>query len=443
MYIPQKRSIDHKNSIFIICFVVIIFVLALCAIAFFLARYFRQRNFEPKYIPGKFLKRKWKQWGPGGASYGQVPTQATGNADQDTSYRGAGGTGPEMTTTTPNSNSGVQRETSIRSIITLPPYSPNPKPTEQVVAREGERGGMDMVVEFPETAEEQEARREEQMESLYQIRLQRRQELAERESRRQERRDARARGDSVRLEELAAESRARSNRRREASTSNTSLPASTVVADHQARERERRISSVSYAELGHVRHDGSRLRADSHDSDNHPLLQDAAVISSSPSLMDNPSMYSRVQSFASSIMTTDTGATEIDPLALGPTSTRGSSRPLSQTLSHTLSHTDEGDLGATNIPPPPDYEQLDWGEAPAYSSPVTGRHEGLQGLGLTRLPSIHVDAASPIAISPVTPTHPRSQGSEDGQTTPRESARTPSVASAREEAAGENTSVSH
>ena len=71
------------------------------------------------------------------------------------------------------------RNTSVRSVMTLPAYSQAPKETEQVIGREGERAGMDTVVEFPEDPAEEEARREEEMESLYQIRQARRQEVAE------------------------------------------------------------------------------------------------------------------------------------------------------------------------------------------------------------------------------------------------------------------------
>ncbi|KAJ6084120.1 hypothetical protein N7486_010920 [Penicillium sp. IBT 16267x] len=434
MYIPRKRSIDPKNSIFIVVFVVIVFVLALCAISFCLARHLRQRHFEPKYIPGKLLKRKWKQWHPGSASYGQVPNQGAANGDQNTAYQGAGATNPEMTTT-----AGVQRETSIRSIITLPAYSPSPKPTEQIIGREGEREGMDMVVEFPETSEEQEARREDQMESLYQVRLQRRQELADREARRRERRSARARGDSVRLQELPAESRART--RHQASSSNASLSAAAAIAEHQSRERDRRISSVSYASIGHVRHDGSRLRADSHESDHHPLLENAAMNASSPSLTDrqSTSFRSRVTSLASSIMSTDTGGTDADSLLLGPTSTRGSSRPVSQ-----VSQTEE-DLGTLLIQPPPEYEHLDWGDAPAYESPAQERTDEPRQLSsvLTTLPTIHVDIASPVPITPVTPTESRHPESEDDHdTTPRGRIRTSVVSEIDSGSISEHTHVS-
>lgn len=387
----------------------IIFGLACCVCLYFGARWLRRHHYEPKYIPGQFFKRKWKQWSPGSAAYGQVPTPRSNN-DSDTAYHGGGN--PEMATVNPATGNGVQRETSIRSIMTLPPYSASPKPTERIVAREGEREGMDMVVEFPETFEEQEARREEQMEQLYQLRLQRRQELAERESRRQERRDARARGDSTRLEQLAQESRARSNRRREANTSDTSLAASTIIAEHRPRERKRRISTVSYAEIGHVRHDGSRLRADSHDSDNHPLLQNAVNNSSSPSLMDPSCRNSRVQSLASSITSASIAAMDIDPLALRPTSTRGSGRQPPQT--------DEGeDLGTLNIPPPPDYDHIEWGDAPAYESPITEQNDRPQQLPrLTCPPSIHINPTSPMAVSPVSPNPSPSGLSDEHSSTP-------------------------
>lgn len=245
------------------------------------------------------------------------------------------------------------------------------------------------------------------MDALYQLRVQRRQQAADRETRRNERRAARARGDSVRLQELAAESRARNNRAR--GESNTSLSASAVIAEHQARERDRRISSVSYADIGHVRHDGSRLRADSHDSDHHPLLQNASLNISSPSLVD-PSMHSRGESMASSIMTTET---EVDQWALRPTSTRGSGNPLPQT--------DEEDIGNLNIvPPPPEYDHLEWGDAPAYESPTRERADDSNRPPplLTRLPSIHVNIASPITISPVFPSGLPSREDENRTPTP-------------------------
>ncbi|KAJ5550823.1 hypothetical protein N7535_001237 [Penicillium sp. DV-2018c] len=405
MYIPQKRQDTQrtKDKIFIIIAVSIIFAIAVCVSAYFLFRYLRRRQYAPKYLPGKFLKQKWQKWSPGSAPYGQVPNQ-TANG-QDTSYGGAAAE-PEMQTA-----DGVRRETSIRSIMTLPSYSLSPKPTEQVIAREGERAGMDMVVEYPETTEEEEARREEQMDSLYQIRLQRRQALADREARRRERQEARDRGDFARLEELNAEARDRARRRRTGTNGAADIETSTAaaLAEHRSRERGRRVSSVSYAEIGHVRHDGSRLRADSHNSDTHdsdrrPLLQGDAVSFSAPSF--EPS------SVASSIMSQSSIGTELEPLTLAPTTTHGSSRPVSQG--------DDGDLGMLNIPPPPDYDHLEWGDAPAYQSPVVEQTEHSRQLPpINRLPSIHVNLPNSSTVSPVTPTQSQFQDNNEGFPTPR------------------------
>ena len=125
------------------------------------------------------------------------------------------------------------------------------------------------------------------MESLYQIRQTRRREISERNERRRERQEARQAGDWARLEQLRLQSEARARARAESSasagSSTTSLPiaaanASSMMAEHHARNssHDRRVSSVSYAELGLARHDGSRLRADSVESDHRPLLDSAA-----------------------------------------------------------------------------------------------------------------------------------------------------------------------
>lgn len=163
----------------------------------------------------------------------------------------------------------VRRQTSVRSIMTLPAYSSSVRENEQVLAREGERDGVDVVVELPETEQEEEEQREEEMESLYQIRQMRRAEAAEREDRRRRRHEARARGDFAEVERIQQEAR----------TATHQTDAAVMIADHQARmgQRERRVSSVSYAELGVARHDGTRIRANSNDSD-RPLLGSAASI---------------------------------------------------------------------------------------------------------------------------------------------------------------------
>lgn len=166
---------------------------------------------------------------------------------------------------------GVDRNTSVRSVMTLPAYAPAARDNERVLGREGERAGMDNVIELPETQDDEEGRREDEMESLYQIRLARRVEAADREARRQARRDARARGDVQALADI---------RRRAEEAADLSV-SQMLIAEHQsnARSRERRVSSVAYGDLGVARHDGTRLRANSTESDSRPLLDSAASIS--------------------------------------------------------------------------------------------------------------------------------------------------------------------
>ena len=223
-----------------------------------------------------------------------------------------------MTTTTAGSNANsaspsINRNApgnrgSVRSILTLPAYNPSPAQDERLIAREGERAGVDTVIEFPETAEEEEARREEDMDSLFRIRQLRRAEIDARNERRRQRAEAREQGDWARLEQLRLDAQRRARARADSgasagsngsagegsgtnnnnnggSTTSLALPGSSreAIAEHHARanSRERRISSVSYADLGLARHDGSRLRADSVDSDHLPLLGSAASIAGS------------------------------------------------------------------------------------------------------------------------------------------------------------------
>uniref|UniRef100_L2FK13 Uncharacterized protein n=1 Tax=Colletotrichum fructicola (strain Nara gc5) TaxID=1213859 RepID=L2FK13_COLFN len=166
-------------------------------------------------------------------------------------------------------NSAVNRNTSIRSVMTLPAYRVDANDNEQVLGREGERGGVDVVIEYP-TEENEEELRDQEMEALYQIRLARRQELAEREERRRERREARDRGDHVALENIRTQAR---------NASNNSVVG--VLREEHERikaERQRNVSSVSYADLGVARHDGTRIRANSQESERMGLLSDAASI---------------------------------------------------------------------------------------------------------------------------------------------------------------------
>jgi hypothetical protein len=270
--------------------------------------------------------------------------------------------------------------------MTLPAYHPMARQNEQVLGREGERGGIDVVVEFPEGVDEEEARREEEMEALYQVRLARRRENEEREERRRLRREARERGDTVAMREIAARTRASAN-------SNAGRTVEELRAEHDRikKERARAVSSVSYADLGIARHDGTRLRAGSMESEREGLLAEAAS-------MGNDGYHRRDRS-GSSIQSVDSTSDFPSPAL---TRSRGNSRaesPLrristSNTQYDEASTRSEGRAGSSpemiehdDIPPssPPEYENIsldnphDLGTVleppPDYSSPVLGRGE--------------------------------------------------------------------
>lgn len=345
-------------------------------------RRWRAQGKKPKYVPGKFLKRKWDQWQPRG-KYNAVRNRDLNAAN--TAYNGnelESGTGGAA---------GVDRNTSVRSVMTLPSYTRTPKDTEQVIGREGERGGMDTVVEFPENVDDEENRREEQMESLYQIRLARRREIAEREERRRERREARERGDTARLEELRRESRQRAGESTTSLNGGISVSAATLIAEHQSRGRERRVSSVAYASLGEVRHDGTRLRANSNDSERGGLLSGAAPMGENNSrargLSDATSMHSRERS--GSALSISTIGSELGHQPTPPSDRRQSEDPQSGTSNSSPTanrftpddSTGSEDVGDSRLQPsgvddpnlPPDYEILEWGDAPSYEAAIARR----------------------------------------------------------------------
>lgn len=281
------------------------------------------------------------------------------------------------------------RRTSVRSIISLPAYSADARPTEQIIGREGDRDGIDTVVELPETIEEEENRREDEMESLYQIRQQRRRERAEREERRQRRREARSRGDVAELARLRTERARRRN--------NNEPDSSQMLEEHQGKDRGRKFSSVSYLDLGVARHDGSRIRANSNDSD-RPLLDSAASVAG----RSRPNLHAREQSSTSIRPYTpddsgdDGGESDGDNFTLTPWD---SNRP-------STAATGSADLGDRPMPSPdslrepPRYEasmfsgsttnleQIHEEEAPPYESPTTNDAPRLPAFA--PIPSIEV-----------------------------------------------------
>lgn len=164
----------------------------------------------------------------------------------------------------------VDRNTSVRSVMTLPAYRQSASSGEQVLGREGERDGVDVVLDLP-TPETEEILREQEMNTLYQIRAARRRQMADREELRRQRRDARRRRDGGALATIRSRSRAAESHRQE-------LDDLRRTVGRIQETRLRSVSSVSYADLGVARHDGTRIRANSNESERIGLLSDAASI---------------------------------------------------------------------------------------------------------------------------------------------------------------------
>jgi hypothetical protein len=286
-------------------------------IGFIFLRRIRIAHKNPKYLPTSFLKKRWENWDPKTPNY-RLPNQ-TESLEPIASRNGQSNVPPTSfeaavagTATGGSTASGVDRNTSVRSVMTLPAYHQNAMQNEQVLGREGERGGIDVVIEFPETVDEEEEQREAEMEALYQVRLARRRENEEREERRRLRREARERGDYVALREITAQARAANGER-------AGQTVEELRAEHERlkKERQRAVSSVSYGDLGIARHDGTRLRANSQDSERTGLLGDVASIAAS-------SNYHRRERSASSILSIDTMGSDMPSPRL--TRSRGNSR---------------------------------------------------------------------------------------------------------------------
>lgn len=301
----------------------------------------------------------------------------------------------------------IDRRQSVRSIVTLPPYHVAPLPNEELIAREGERAGIDVVVEYPEQEEVLEARREHEMEHLYQIRETRRREEAERNERREQRRRAREAEDWQLLDQLEQDSRNRAQRRaadedrltsaihaaEQSGDPQLAAPSSRQLIAELRSLREnnahaRRVSSVSYADLGLARHDGSRLRADSVDSrDDRPLLDSAASMGGQRSRAVSRAgseQGSRDGSRAPHTRQLSDGHPSLwSPPAGGSGShSRRPSQPrfLTPNFSGGSNDAPQQPLQPLQPPDPPSYEDdlsVHGGEAPPYESPVLTRNPEL------------------------------------------------------------------
>ena len=401
----------------------------LLGLIFFAIRSLRYTHPEPKYIPTPFLKSLWRSWKPG-TKYGRMFKRNTHTSlsDRNTSYTTSINE-PDLPTASSTemaaTANGVDRNTSVRSIMTLPAYRPSPLPSERLIAREGERAGVDTVIEYPETVDDEEARREAGMEALYQIRQARRREINDREERRRERAAAREAGDWARLEQLRLQSQARARARAGSEASSTGSlgepRSSTLIAEHTLRtaSRERRVSSVSYASLGLARHDGSRIRADSVESDHRPLLDSAASMGATnrsaassrrgsglfhthnfPPLPQHHRAPSADSALSLNSEAQDTPQTSThgersgsDPPVATPSTDDLNSPPL--------------DRQGRSTAEPPRYEELTQHhageEAPPYTSPIADRGTGPQLPPLRTLPAIEVIATTPSNSVPATP----------------------------------------
>lgn len=387
-YPPSSPPPINPSTLQIVVVVVVVIIALVCAFLFL--RIVRSRNANPKYLP-KPLKKLWTKWDVS-PSVTKAKYSRTGDGHDDRfqnrmrmreaqdnledALQDALAQQESANGNAANGQGQVNRNTSVRSVMTLPAYRPQAAETEQVLGREGERGGIDTVVEMP-TAEDEEAMREEEMEALYQIRLARRRQIAEREERRQERREARERNDNRTLVELRARARQANEE------AHRDLEELRDQHDNARQIRQRAVSSVSYADLGVVRADGTRLRADSVDSERMGLLSDAASIGLR-NRDSNISLQHRRAPSSQSVLSIDTGRSSHERVGSpvqGTARSRASSRgPMSgpMTESYTtvpragsamsqragsspeLIDAAEADLGDNVMPPhsPPGYDDV-------------------------------------------------------------------------------------
>ena len=260
------------------------------------------------------------------------------------------------------------------------------------------------------------------METLFSIREARRREHAEREERRRQRQEAREQHDWARLEQIEQESRARARARAasaaSAGSSATTLPHPNDVglliaelASQRESHRDRRVSSVSYADLGLARHDGSRIRADSIESDNQPLLSSAASMGNSirGSRQNSPFRSSHLRGPSDMSMISATSSVTSLERPITRVMTNADDLPLTPQSSASTEHnpTDtETDLGIPTTEPPSYEAHLEAhnDDAPPYESPVADRGEAprLPDVRM-HLPAIEIRSATPVNSVPVTP----------------------------------------
>ncbi|KAF4549734.1 Hypothetical protein D9617_20g027900 [Elsinoe fawcettii] len=448
MRLVPRQQLDQPSGgvstqTIVIVLVVVISILVFCIIFFFW--YFNRRAKQLQREHGYTKRKSWRASIQSFASaFSHIHPMGQVRSDvRDSTFSTASSHRMEHV----EGGAGIDRNTSIRSIMTLPKYSAVPGENEGTIAREGERAGMDTVVEFPETDEREEQIRDEEMESLYQIRLARRREAEARQDRRRRRREARDRGDFETLATLRQESR-RAAREREVNGSEA------LILAHEGQPRSRRVSAVSYGDLGVARHDGTRVRGNSGESE-RPLLDATGALGVSGPLrpwVSRESLGSHRRgssSFTNMSMTSygsDDGSawsdndSDFDALTLQGTRTRphSQSRSRASSRARTLSRprsvnalgaiSNPGSRAAsrgrhlslnTDVAGSP---QIPDADPPPYTSPINRRASApLTSLtpqapppattrpvsdapslpAIERLPSIHITAETPIAREPL------------------------------------------
>ncbi|KAM0349661.1 hypothetical protein ACHAPU_003490 [Fusarium lateritium] len=351
----NKDSGTNNTVVFIVIGSITGVVLAVTIVLCIVKKRQKSKPKEGKKKVG-FLGRITGRLGQG--NYEQTPNEDGGESGRQSHQLDPTSTSTNTTSTrnanTNNAGATVDRNTSVRSVLTLPAYRQSANHNEQVLGREGERDGVDVIIDLP-TAEAEEEARNEEMETLYQIRRARRQAITEREERRERRREARLRSDYRELEQIRAETRA-------ANEDNTISELRTTV-DQLKDNRQRSVSSVSYADLGVARHDGTRIRANSTESERVGLLSDAASMQSG---------HQRERSFSSAASHDD------DFSSLAPARSRGASIRSGSAEDRAGSSPElvEADLGEEAMPPP-EYEDIpltdnrssSHGPPPDYSGP--------------------------------------------------------------------------
>ncbi|KAF3918322.1 hypothetical protein ABW21_db0206122 [Orbilia brochopaga] len=390
-------NMNSAQSGIVIAIVAIIGIIILSFLTYVILKSLRLRYKDPKYLPGSWLKKKWQNWDVMG--YHATPTN-TSPAQARINRVARSRANIEI-------NRALDRQNSVRSVITLPPYREMAEmDLERTIGREGERGGLDTIVAFPETADEEEARREERMQAMYELRLQRRAQRAARESRNN--------GSGASLSNNSANN---STSNMDPNATSVSLTAMDMEAGGSGRtaseltaailnDRTRRLSEVSYADVGYSRHDGSRIRSS---STNRNSGSGNTPADSQPLLSDNASNTGRRRRSQSGSMFSLN--TNVSDGGRGSMDRRDSTELLTG-----------GDISGARLPP--SYDGLDWGDAPPYMSPVSpvtrsdtnaSRRTGEEDAGQPQRPALNVPLVRVIGASnPGSPMSPQGPNQREG-----------------------------